>query len=143
MVSDDSLAVFASVWCEGSHNMLNMYKCWYFCLQCLCQLFNQFTTILKYILVYLHKREDKIWLPAIHPKKISTYKLSIESIQGLSSIEMTVKEKVLSKLHKKSYQCDELEIIDFNTCSQRFLKIYYKENLKCSLPGLLITVIFK
>jgi hypothetical protein len=69
-------------------------------------------------------------------------KLSFESIRDLSNVEIAAKETVISNLPKKSYQCTELENLDFNTCSQNFLKMFFKENLTCSLPGLIILATF-
>jgi len=88
--------------------------------------------------VYVHDREDKIWISVgTPPKKITSIHLDLHNKSDVGSIDGIVSEKQMTLLNKKQSQCKTYEKgePDFNNCSKNYISSQLKNTINCTVPG--------
>ena len=107
-------------------------------LHMLCCSQNEMLSKICFHIVYIHNREDRMWVSTgAPPMPMPTIQLGIHNQTDIISIKATIAEKHTTLMNKLSAHCkvykDEKE--GFNICSQMFFSKFLKEKVKCTLPG--------
>ena len=95
--------------------------------------------MLLYNVVFLHQREDKLWIGiGVLPKKSQTIHLGIHSETEIISVTISINEKNIILRNKPSGQCRNYgpsPAMSFNDCNMKYIQAYLQKTANCTIPG--------
>ncbi len=95
-------------------------------------------TYFQFLLVLIHSKEDKVWIPmATPPIKMTALHFEFEQHKEMGSIDGTITEKHFISLSKDQNKCSDYPDgnVGFQECSKNFFREALKDMANCSIPG--------
>ena len=86
--------------------------------------------------VYLHQREDKIWIVArVMLLKTPNLQLGIHNKTDIITFEININEKLTKLMNHPSGHCRNYNNAGFDNCCKNYIEAYLQKKANCTIPG--------